>query len=468
MTERTNHEEWSSRWTFVLAAAGSAIGLGNIWVFPYAAGKNGGGAFLLVYLLCLAVMTVPIMMAALMLGRRGRQSPINTMRLLSREEKKHPAWEILGWSCVLAGFIALSYYSVLAGWMMAYVPRVAYGMFSGIPAEQIGAEFARLTNDSERIIAWHTLFMLMTMLAVGQGVRNGVEWVIHFIVPALFVLLAVLLAYAMTTGKFPDGVYFLFNADFSRLFYPDCRGPSTLDCTFSIEGVLTAASQAFFALSLGTGAIMMYGAYLPKNVSIPTASIMVAGADTLAAILTALIIFPIMFAAQQSLAEGPRLIFTVLPLVFGELPGGALFGTLFFIMLMFAAWSSAISFLEPAVAWLMEKHGITRVRAVIWCGSLAWGLGLLTVFSFTIWKNFKPLAGRSFYSLAYDLTTYFMLPLGGLFIAVFAGWMLRDSVRRDELGMQGTDIRYKIWLIMIRYVAPIGVITVFLNAIGVF
>ncbi len=445
------HGQWSSRWAFVLAATGSAVGLGNVWKFPYIAGENGGGAFVLIYLLCIAVIGIPIMMAEVLLGRRGRRSPINTMIHLAREEGRTSFWQYLGWAGVVAGFLILSYYSVIAGWALAYLVRTSLGLFSGVTADGAESLFHELISDPERLLAWHTIFMVMTMVVVARGVRGGLEKAVRYLMPTLFILLVVLVGYAMNTGYFQDGLAFLFRPDFGRI---------------SANGVLIAMGHAFFTLSLGMGAIMVYGSYLPGNASISRTTFMIAGADTAVALLAGMAIFPVVFANGMEPGAGPGLIFQTLPIAFGHMPAGTFFGALFFLLLIFAAWSSAISLIEPLVAWLVENHGMTRVKASTLAGVLTWFVGLGTVFSFNVWSGDSyQLFGLTFFDLLDYLTANIMLPLGGLLIALFAAWLMRRESTREELAISG--LRYQLWLFLVRFVTPVAVIVVFLNVIGI-
>ncbi|MCK5263480.1 MAG: sodium-dependent transporter, partial [Gammaproteobacteria bacterium] len=437
---------------FILAATGSAVGLGNIWKFPYITGENGGGTFVLVYLVCIALIGVPIMMAEIMLGRRGRQSPINTMKLLAHDERRNKNWVWLGWMGMVAGFLILSYYSVIAGWAMSYVFRTASGVFVGATADGVNSIFGDLVSDPERLLAWHTIFIVMTMIVVSRGVKHGLETAVRYLMPSLFVLLLMIVAYSMTTGYFMEGVRFMFT-------------PGDI----SSEGVLIAMGHAFFTLSLGMGAIMVYGSYLPKGTSIAQATMFIAAADTIVALLAGLAIFPIVFANGLEPGAGPGLIFKTLPIAFGQMEAGTLVGTAFFILLSFAAWTSAISLIEPAVAWLVENKNVNRLYASVWVGIATWAFGLGTVFSFNIWsdktwsipylfKNF------SFFDTLDYLTSNIMLPMGGLFIAIFAAWLMRENSSRDELNTD--DWIYKVWRILLRYVTPVAVIIVFLKAIS--
>jgi NSS family neurotransmitter:Na+ symporter len=440
------HGQWSSRWAFFLAATGSAVGLGNIWKFPYITGENGGGAFVLVYLICIAIIGIPIMMAEIMIGRRGRRSPINTMRILARQGRHNPRWQYLGWGGVVAGFLIISYYSVIAGWAMAYVFRAAGSAFDGATADGVASIFSALVSDPERLLAWHTIFMAMTIIVVSRGVASGLEKAVRYLMPALFILLVLLLGYSMTTGAFMQGFAFMFNPNFSAL---------------TGQGVLIAMGHAFFTLSLGMGAIMVYGSYLSSDTSIAKVSIAIALADTAVALIAGLAIFPLVFANHLEPSSGPGLIFQTLPLAFGHMPGGALFGTLFFILLVFAAWTSAISLIEPAVTWLVETLHMPRLKATVYSGLAAWLLGMGTIFSFNIWSK-ATINGKTFFELLDYLTANIMLPLGGLAISLFAGWiMVRGSVR-DELKIQHPRM-FQIWYTLVRYVTPVAVIIVFFS-----
>jgi len=433
-----------------MAATGSAVGLGNIWKFPYITGENGGGAFVLIYLLCIFLMGVPIMMAEVMLGRRGRRNPVDSMRHLAEETGHSQLWRFLGWMGVTAGFFILSYYSVIAGWAISYVFTTGSGTFSGADAALVEQHFDTLTQSPLTLILWHSLFMLITMIVVAHGIEGGIEKAVRFLIPALFVLLIVMVLYAMTTSGFAEGLRFMFSPDFSKI---------------STEGVLKAMGQAFFTLSIGMGAIMVYGAYLPKETSIAQTSFIIAFADTSVAVLAGVAIFPIVFSNGLEAGSGPGLIFVTLPLAFGNMAFGTFFGTLFFILLVFAAWSSSISLIEPAVAWLIENKGVSRIKASIALGLLTWVFGLGTVFSFNEWSDVT-VFDKTFFDVLDYLTSNIMLPLGGVLMAIFAGWLMKREASQDELALgRGA---YLTWRFLVRFVTPVAVTLVFLNAIGVF
>jgi NSS family neurotransmitter:Na+ symporter len=444
------HGQWSSKLAFVLAVAGSAVGLGNIWRFPYVAGQNGGGAFVLVYLLCVACVGLPIMMSEILMGRRGRRNPIATMRLLGMEETGSDKWQWVGVMGIIAGFLILSFYSVIGGWAVAFVFESASGQFIGAGADAVRGIYTDLVSSPIGAGFWHTLFMGGTVFVVARGVERGLERAVRVMMPALFGLLLVLLGYAMVAGDFRSGVQFLFAPRFADL---------------SAQGFLEALGQAFFTLSVGMGAIMAYGAYLPEEASIARTSIAVVAADTAIAVLAALVIFPIVFANGLDPGSGPGLAFESLPLAFGRMPGGTIIAVIFFLLLTFAAWTSAISLMEPAVAWFVERLDFGRQQAALTVGGVIWGLGFLTVLSFGPWANFRFLRGTIFDNIDF-LCNNVMLPLGGLAIVVFAGWGMARNSTADELD-PAAGFAYRLWRFAARYIAPVAVVLVLLNAVGI-
>lgn len=441
------HGHWSSRMAFILAVTGSAVGLGNVWKFPYVAGQNGGGAFVLVYLVCVIVIGMPVMMSEILIGRRGRRNPVATMQLLGEEEGSSRHWRLVGGIGVLAGILILSYYSVIAGWTLSYVVKSATGVFAGASPQAVSAQFGDFVGDWKSVTFWHTLFMTLCVVVVARGVERGLEQAVRFMVPALLVLMFVLLGYSISTGYFGQGVAFLFTPDFDRLGW---------------GGVLAALGQAFFTLSIGMGAIMAYGAYLPEETSIAGSSAAVVAADTFIAIVAGLAIFPLVFANGLDPAEGPGLVFQTLPLAFGQMSGGVFFSTIFFVLLAFAAWTSAIGLMEPAVAYMVEHNNRTRAQATVIVGAVIWIIGMGSVLSFNVLSDTRFLAGTLFDNVDY-LTSNVMLPLSGLLITIFAGWIMCRNSTSDELRSSGT--LYKAWHVLARFVAPIGILFVLVNAV---
>ena len=494
--KRGMHGIWGSGWTFILAATGSAVGLGNIWKFPYITGENGGGAFVLMYLVCILIAGVPVMMAEVLLGRKGRMSPIHTMQAMARENNAPRLFSGIGWMGAVSGFFILSFYSVIAGWTLAYVGKLASGEFAGATGEVAKASFGGLLSDPWMLLGLHTFFMLMTGFVIARGVKHGLEDSVRLLMPMLFLMLILLLGYSITTPGFVQGWDFLFTFDFSKL---------------TTHSVVVALGHAFFTLSLGMGAIMAYGAYMPAQASLGKTILAVAFLDTLVALVAGLIIFPIVFSHGLEPASGPGLIFQTLPIAFGALPGGTLIGTVFFVLVVIAAWSSAISIAEPAVAWAVE-NGFSRAKATFGVCFLAWLLGIGSVLSFNDWGdeqffvtetiattvadastgeeiqssesvfhlyanttelNAEPLAdgaersvkGKTFFDLLDFITANVMMPLGGVFIAIFVGWfMSRESVAAEA--RVKSPLLFNIWRFMVRYISPVAIFIIFVEGLS--
>ena len=441
---------WSSRLAFILAATGSAVGLGNVWKFPYVTGENGGGAFVLVYLLCIAIIGIPIMMAEVFIGRNGRHNPITSFRLVAERNLASPVWRISAIIGMLAAFIILSFYSVIGGWATSYIGHAAAGDFTGGTPESVGELFGGLLASPGQLLIWHTIFMALVVLVVSRGLKGGLERAVTILMPALFLLLLVAVGYATTTGHFGEAVSFLFRPDFSAL---------------TMDGVLVALGHAFFTLSLGMAIMMAYGSYLGRDVSIARTAISVAAMDTVVALLAGLAIFPVVFANGLEAGAGPGLIFQTLPLAFGNMPLGSLFGTLFFVLLLFAAWTSGISLLEPVVEWVEERSTLGRAGSSIVVGVLCWALGIASILSLNVWSDVTPLGmfaafeGKTIFDLLDYFTANIMLPLSGLLTAIFVGWCVARESLKADLVLEGTG--FSLWYNLIRFVTPVAVAVVF-------
>ena len=439
------HSQWSSRMGFVLAATGSAVGLGNIWKFPYMVGQSGGAAFVLVYLACIAFIGVPILVAEWMIGRRGQKNPINTMAQVARDNGHSTNWAVVGAIGVLAAFLILSFYSVIGGWALAYMRDAATGAFSGLDKAAIGGAFEGFLARPAELLTWHSIFMLLTVVVVALGVSAGLERGTKLMMPALGLILLVLVGYAMTTGSFGEGLAYLFDPDWSKL---------------DGKVLLAALGHAFFTLSLGMGIMMAYGSYLGEDVNLLRTARTVVILDTVIAIAAGLAIFPIVFANGLDPASGPGLIFVTLPLAFGNITGGVILGTMFFLLLTFAALTSAISLLEPVVELVEERTPLSRAGATVVAGIATWALGIAALLSFNLWSEVT-IIGLNVFDLLDKLTSKFMLPLTGLGAILFAAWCLdRDSVRK-ELGLG--ELGFSVWNLVSRYVAPAGVLIVFVS-----
>ncbi|MBB3230656.1 sodium-dependent transporter [Halomonas stenophila] len=441
------HAHWSSRLAFILAATGSAVGLGNIWKFPYMVGESGGAAFVLIYLLCIGLIGLPILVAEWLIGRRGQNNPANAMADLAKGAGRPRAWMLVGISGILGAFLILSFYSVIGGWSLYYTLNSVTGAFSGQDADGIGALFNAMLASPGLLLAGHSVFMLLVIGIVARGVTKGLEGAVRTLMPALGVLMVVLVGYGMTTGHFGQALTYLFNPDWSAL---------------SGETVLAALGHAFFTLSLGMGIMMAYGSYLGREVDLLKTARTVVIMDTVIALGAGLAIFPIVFANDLDLASGPGLIFVTLPLAFGKMGGGIIVGLMFFLLLTFAALTSAISLLEPVVEFVEERTPLSRVASTLVAGVAAWGLGIAALLSFNLWSE-PVLFGLNVFDLLDKLTSKFMLPLTGLGVILFTAWQLdRHEVAR-ELGLSGTAAG--IWHLVTRFIAPIGVAVVFVSSL---
>jgi len=441
------HGNWSSRLAFIMAVTGSAVGLGNIWKFPYMAGQNGGGAFVLVYLLFVFLIGMPVMMSEILIGRRGRRNPVATMALLGEEEGGSKHWKWVGALGVITAMLILSYYSVIAGWTLTYIPKALSGQFAGADAASIAKLFDNFVSNPMAVIAAHTIFMFLNFFVIARGVK-GLETAVKFLMPALLFLLFILFYYSLTSGSFAEGVSFMFTPNFAALDW---------------DGVLTAMGLACFTLSIGMGAIMAYGAYLPQETSITSAAVSVVVADTGIAVLSGLVIFPLVFANGLNPGEGPDLVFKTLPLVFGQMQAGTFLATIFFVLLAFAALTSALGLMEPAVAWMVESTKYTRKKSSAIIAGLIWLFGLGTALSDNVLSEFKFFQGTIYENVDF-ITSNIMLPVSAVLITVFAAWIMSKNSTSEEL--DGHGLVYKMWQLLARYFAPIAILIIFLQAIG--
>ncbi|CAM3304554.1 sodium-dependent transporter [Halomonas lysinitropha] len=448
-TNQQSRTQWHGRWGFVLAATGSAVGLGNIWKFPYITGEFGGGAFVLVYLACILAVGVPVMMTEIALGRRGRGSPIDAIRRVASESGRGSAWSLLGWMAMLAGFMILSFYVVVAGWSFSYLWKMLSGGLAASSVEEMAAIFGANNESPFNLGFWSTLVTVATMVIVGKGVQAGIEKSVSWMMPGMVVMLLVLIGYGMFSGGFGEAVRFLFSFDAGSL---------------SSEGALAALGHAFFTLSLASGAILTYGSYLPARASIARTTLSVALADTLVALMAGLAIFPVIFANGMSPESGPGLIFMSLPLAFQAMPLGTLFGILFFVMLSMAALTSSISMVEATISWLTDNKGISRRTASWGTGIVLWLVSTLAMLSFNVGADWT-LAGKHFFGWLDYLTSRWMMPLGGLGMVLLAGFVLKNETFREELGLSAGW--HALWLFMVRYVSPLGILVIFIDALGI-
>jgi len=446
----THHRStWRNRWTFMLATAGSAIGLGNIWKLPYMIGVNGGSAFVLVFIACILIVGIPLMMTEILLGRRAQKNPFNGIEALAIEAKASPYWKLLGGMGMLTGLLILSFYSVIGGWVLYFITEAIRGSFVDIKAAQSTANFNDLLASPLTLLFWHTVFMCLTMGVVARGVNSGLEKANNILIPALFVILLILLGYSMSVGDMQAAYHFMFSLDFSKI---------------TPAAVLSALGHAFFSLSLGMGSVMVYGSYLQRHVSIARTTIYIALADTMLGLLVGLAIYALVFANNLAPNAGPGLIFQTLPIAFGHMPWGSLIATLFFMLVAFAAWTSAISLVEPTIAWIVENTTISRKVSATVLGLLVWLLGISVVLSFNDWQHIKIVFGLNIFETLDKLTSTILLPLGGLLMAIFAGYFMKKDHVQDELNLDNRG--FKLWRITNNYISPIAIAAVFLYLFG--
>lgn len=441
-TMKKNHSQWSSRMGFMLAAAGSAVGLGNIWKFPYMAGEMGGSAFVLTYLLFMFLIGLPILVLEWLIGRRGQKNPIHTMEDVAVSEGRSKAWKWVGIIGVLGSFLILSFYSVIGGWATDYIVLAAQGAFEGANGEITGQLFDGFLKNVNSLLIWHTVFMFATAFIVALGVGAGLERGCKVMMPGLGVLLLVLVGYAayVSGPSFGQAFKFLFTPNWSAI---------------SGTAVLAALGHAFFSLSLGMGIMMAYGSYLGKDVNLLSTARTVVILDVIVAMLSGMAIFPLVFANGLQPSEGPGLIFVTLPIAFGNMAGGTFLGILFFIFLTFAALTSSISLLEPTVELLEEKTHMGRKTATVVSSVFIWALGIACILSFNEWSNVK-LFDKNIFDLLDYLTSKIMLPVTGLGTVVFGAWMMNQKRIREELNLN--EFWFNIWTVLSRFIVPIAVI----------
>ncbi len=441
---------WSSGFTFILAAVGAAVGLGNIWKFPYVVGVSGGGAFVLVYLGCVLFIAIPILITELWIGRAGGHSPPIAMANVAKQGGLNPGrWSLVGYMAMLVGYLIATYYSVIAGWTLSYIFKAGSGFGDTAPAA-VAQQFDDLLADPQALVIWHTIFMAIALTIVGRGLKDGIEKVVTVLMPALFAMLLLMIGYAAVEGDFAAGLSFLFSTDFSKI---------------DASTILVAIGQAFFSISVAMGLLMTYGSYVPKDVSLTKSALIIAGADTLVAVLAGLMIFPLVFGNNLDPGSGPGLIFRTLPTAFAEMPGGQVFGVVFFILLAFAAVTSLIAIIEPIIRFAEGKWNMARRNGVLVFGALAWAIGLLTVFSFNIWSDvhllgrFEAFAGKTVFDLIDYATANLMMPLGGILMALFVGWRIKPAALTKDLSF-GSSALFTAWLWMIRIIVPLAILWV--------
>lgn len=444
MQDQLNRESWTSRMGFILAAAGSAIGLGNIWRFPYITGEYGGAAFIVIYLLAIFLIGLPVMLNEMIIGRKTHLNPVGAFKALA----PNSPWWLVGALGVLAGFTILSYYSVVGGWALAYIYKTAVGILS--PGSDFAGLFVGHITSQWEPIWWHFVFMAITTGVVAAGVVKGIQRSVQVMMPLLFILMLVLIGRAITLPGAGEGLAFYLQPDFSNV---------------SAQGVLAAIAQAFFTLSLGMGAIITYGSYMRDQDEIPGSAASVIGLDTTVAILAGFMIFPAVFSFGFDPSAGAGLTFITLPAVFAAMPAGVFFGVIFFILLSIAALTSAFSLLEVVVSWLTDERGWSRVPATLLLGTIIFLVGLLPCLGYNQLSGFSFLGFDVLDTMDWIANSIF-LPLGGLLTAIFVGYVWGVKQAQDEGNKNSPLFRLGAFYgFLVKYVVPIVILVIMITGI---
>jgi NSS family neurotransmitter:Na+ symporter len=454
MREGSKPGRWSSNVAFYLAAMGAAVGLGSIWRFPYLTGTNGGSAFVFIFILaCLAVAT-PLLVGEFILGRRSRRSPPEAAGAVAASFGRSRGWNVIGILGTLAAFLIMSYYTVIAGWVLAYAWKFASGEFTGVARTAVAGRFDEFLSNPLRVGAWHLGFLILAGGISSRGVNRGIELANKIRAPGLLTLLLILVVYALATGDAKHGLAFAFAPDFSKL---------------SANVLLAAVGQAFYATGVGMAMMIAYGAYVPVGTSLVRSALVITGSIVLVSLLATVVIFPLVYQYGLNPAQGADLVFNVLPTAFAEMPGGRIVGTLFFLLLMLAALTPTLAGMEPIIAWLEQRCGIARSMSALVATAGIWVLGIGSVLSFNVWAHWHPfegivrLRGMTVFDAADFISSNVLLPVGALLTCAFIGWRLPRSIGDEELPEESVPTR-RLILLLLRYVCPIAIVTVLLAA----
>lgn len=450
---RRSKEKWSSWFAFVWVAAGAAVGLGNVWKFPYMAGSNGGSAFVIMYLFFVLLIAVPVMAAEILLGKLTQMNPIDGISLLARKNNRSPAWRFIGYLGLTTLQLVFCFYSVVAGWSLAYLYLGISDSFSFKSPTDIQVIWQDLLSNPSIMLLCSALFIFFTMVIVHSGIKKGIERACTVMMPGLLAVLLVLVINAALSG---DGFYQAI--DFLFSFRPENIGGTV---------IISSLGHAFFTLAVGACAMMVYGSYLPRNASIGKSILMVVVLDVLVAMLSGLAIFPLIFEHGLRADQGPGLMFVTLPIVFASIPHSSLWASLFFLLLFFAALSSSLSFAEPLVDALMERVGLSRRRASLVIGTTTFLGSILCALSFNVLKNVR-IAGRfSVFEFIADISTNILLPMGGIAISLFAGLVIKPGDLFSRQQKYGRPV-FALWRVLTLVIAPISILIVLLHGLSEF
>ena len=448
MTQQ-NRATFGSKLGVIMATVGCAVGLGNIWRFPYMIGQNGGAAFLAIYIICIILLGLPVMLSEFFIGRYTRKNAAGAFKVLAPGTK----WSLIGYNGVLASFLILGFYSVVAGWTLEYIMQAVTGSLSDKAPEAFAQDFKLFSTEIFRPIFWTVAFIGLTHFIVVSGVKEGIERTSKVMMPMLFFILLALCIRSVTLPNASEGLYFLFKPDFSKI-------------TSAV--LLSAMGQAFFSLSIGMGCLITYSSYFSKDTKMQITALQVTILDTLVAVMAGIMIFPAVFSFGIAPTAGPELVFITLPNVFQQLPMGAIWSLVFFLLLALAALTSTISLHEVATAYVHEEYQITRTKAAWFVSGGVMVLGILSSLSIGIWKEYT-LFGLTFFDLLDYLTAKIMLPFGGMLICIYLGNRVDRKILKEELTNKGTVPFYffNTYAFFMKYIAPIAIGMIFLNELGI-
>jgi len=453
--DNSSNPLWSSRVAFYLATIGAAVGLGSIWRLPYLVGSSGGSAFIIVFVFACLLVATPLLVAEFAIGRRARRSPPEAAGVVATESGMSTRWNAIGLFGTIATFMIMSYYTVIAGWVLAYTWKSAIGVLEGKARPEIAGLWQGFLASPLQVGAWHLAFVVLVALISARGVGKGIEVATRLRAPLLLLLLLILAAYSLTIGDVSRGLSFAFAPNFAAI---------------TPEVVLAAVGQAFYATGVGMGMMLAYGAYVGRGTSLVRSALGISGSILLVSLLATLIIFPLVFHYGMDPAQGPELVFDVLATAFAEMPGGRLFGTLFFLLLVLAALTPTIAGLEPIVAWLQQRRGYSRAKAVYVGCAATWFVGIGAVLSFNLWSDWHPLgfvpalANATFFDVMDYVGANIILPVGAILTSVFFGWRLSRAIVAEELS-ETTPLAARLCVWLLRYLCPVAIAIIFVTTL---
>lgn len=464
MSQSTNGFQWRSQSAFIIVATGATLSLNDFLTFPVLAGQNGGGAFLLLYVIFLFLLGLPLLMAELLVGRLGRSDPSRSFEILASQQNASVYWKTVGFVSLLAAFLIVATFSVIAGWSLSYVFKSGLGIYSSLTASSINSSFSEFLLDSERMMLWHTLFVILLITIGAQQLHKGIERMSYLLVPGMIAIMVIGLIIASTSTGFEQSVRYLLHADFSML---DANAP------------LLALQRAFYTLALGLGAMIIYGSYLPANISIGYSAILVITIDILFSIIVGLTINAMVFSAGMLPGLGSQFAYRILPDVFNQHPSGQIFAVLFYMMLTIAALTTSLALMEGPVSYIQRKFSYSRIKSVVLLGMAIWAFGLGSIFSFSVWNGdgltialfyggeaVRIVYNAGFHDVMVAISSHVIQPLAALFLCLFVAWVIPREVSHREFAMPG-KYWYEIWNYIIRYITPVLLMIVALDAWGI-